>query len=241
MSASLHALYTDEDIVVCDKPCGVLSQRDVQGEDGLVELLSAQLGGDIFPIHRLDRPVGGLMVFARSRRAAAALSAAVSNHRAFVKEYLACVSGAPVQDATILQDFLFRDRGSGKTFVVKTPRRGADTAVLSYARLDTVPFSDALSTPVSLLKIRLFTGRTHQIRAQLSARGYPILGDGKYGSRLRAPFMALRSYRLAFLHPRSAQPMDFRLFPVEEPFARFARAQSLAKTVEPPLYEQDFS
>ena len=222
MDSRINFLYTDSHVAVCEKPSGVLSQRDISGEDGMVELLSAELGGDIFPVHRLDRPVGGLMVFARTQKTAAKLSAAASENgnqadesHGFLKEYLVCVSGAPQESAGVLTDHLYRDRASGKTFAVSSARKGTKPASLSYRLLGSA--SGASGEPLSLLKIRLHTGRTHQIRAQFATRGMPVAGDGKYGSRVKCAGIALASCRLAFDHPVSGKRMDFRLIPKEHP------------------------
>lgn len=207
--------YSDSDIIICEKPAGMLSQADEKGEKGLKELLSEQLGKEIFLIHRLDRPVSGLMVFGASPRAAAKLSADVADHSRFVKEYLVCVSGRPAEDTAILRDYLFRDRFSGKTFAVNTPRKGAKEAVLEYSLINTVTNENS---EISFIKVRLHTGRTHQIRAQFSSRGNPVAGDGKYGSRIKGDGIALHSYKLAFTHPRSGKTVEFTSFPSDRRF-----------------------
>ena len=233
----IKKLYIDKDIIVCEKPVGMLAQRDTSGEDGLAELLQAELGGEIHPISRLDRPVGGLTLLARSRKAAAALSAAVGAHTAFVKEYLACVSGTPEKEEGILEDELFRDRASGRTFAVQTPRKGTKHAALGYRLLKTA--DDGTGKPLSLIKIRLFTGRTHQIRAQFSSRGMPIAGDGKYGSRLKCEGIALRCCRLCFKHPISGKRTDISLYPEGEPiFGLFGELSRLASDAEIPVISQ---
>ena len=131
-------VYTDKDVAVCVKPAGMLSQSDEKGGKGLKELLEEQIGKPVHLIHRLDRPVSGLIVFALNPKAAAKLSADVSDHVRFTKEYLTCISGRPENDSGTLLDYLFRDRFSGKTFAVSTPRKGAKDAKLEYTRLDTV-------------------------------------------------------------------------------------------------------
>lgn len=209
-------LYTDSDVAVCVKPSGMLSQSDEKGEKGLKELLEERMKKTVHLIHRLDRPVSGLIVFALNPKAAAKLSADVSDHIRFVKEYMTCVSGKPENDTGILRDYLFRDRFSGKTFAVPTPRKGAKDAELEYTRLDTVILGE--NTPLSLIRVRLHTGRTHQIRVQFSSRGLPVAGDGKYGSRLKSDGIALHSYKMGFYHPKNGKFLEFTASPKEQPF-----------------------
>lgn len=208
-------LYSDSDIAVCVKPSGMLSQSDEKGEAGLKELLEEKMNRQVHLIHRLDRPVSGLMVFALNREAAAKLSADVADHTRFVKEYMTCISGRPKKDNDVLRDYLFRDRFSGKTFAVDTPRKGAKDAELEYQRLDTVNHGE--NGEISLVKIRLHTGRTHQIRVQFSSRGNPVAGDGKYGSRIKADGIALHSYKLCFRHPKNGKSLEFTASPKDQP------------------------
>lgn len=211
----IDIIYSDKDIVVCFKPSGMLSQSDPNGEDGIKELLTELLARqsvkqleELHIINRLDRPVCGLVLFARNKKAAAFLSAQLDDHEKFVKEYVAIVDGKVEKDAAILENFLFRDRNSGKTFVVNNERKGAKYAKLSYERLESYVIGEK---QVSRLLIRLFTGRTHQIRTQLSGMGNPIAGDGKYGSRIKLPRgeIALCCYRMSFLHPTSKKSVTF--------------------------------
>lgn len=205
-------LYQDRQIVVCLKRPGLLSQ-DGPGET-LPSLLSSQLGGDIYPIHRLDRGVGGVMVYARTRQAAGALSAAV-REGSFQKEYLCVAAGRPAQDAGEYRDLLLHDRVRNKSFVVSRMRGGVKEARLSYQVL-------ASAGGLSLLRIRLHTGRTHQIRVQLSSRGMPLLGDGKYGGG-SGP-IALWSAALAFPHPADGRRMAFQAAPSGGVWGTFAAA-----------------
>ena len=163
----MEILYSDKDIVVCVKPLGV------DAEHGVPQALTEALGGECYPIHRLDMNVGGVMVYARTRTAAAALSRAVQEGT-LVKEYVALVHGTPPEIGD-WEDLLRKDSGKNKVFVVKRERRGVKKARLEYVRLTA---SDS-----SLVRIRLHTGRSHQIRVQFASRGYPLVGDHKYGSR----------------------------------------------------------
>jgi 23S rRNA pseudouridine1911/1915/1917 synthase len=199
----IEILYKDEHIVVCLKPVGV----DSEGE-GMPRLLKEQLGGEIYPIHRLDKAVGGLMAFARTKLAAGKLSAAVAD-RELEKEYYAVVSGKPEQPEATLEDLLYRDAAKNKSYVVKRMRRGVKSARLEYKLLES-------HEGESLLRIRLHTGRSHQIRVQFSSRGLPLLGDIKYGSKERRCSIALWSCRLAFKHPKTGKPMEFSANPPEQ-------------------------
>ena len=163
----MEILYSDSRFAVCVKPVGVDSEHDMPAA------LAQALGGEVFPIHRLDKNVGGVMVYARSKKAAAALSKAVQDG-AMVKEYVAMVHGTPPEQGD-WQDLLFKDSTKNKVFVVKKERKGVKKARLEFHRLQ--------GGDASLVRIRLHTGRSHQIRVQFSDRGFPLLGDHKYGAR----------------------------------------------------------
>ena len=188
----MELLYTDKDLVICVKPVGLDS------ESGVPQALKEQLGGEIFPLHRLDQNVGGVMVYARTKAAAAALSKAIQNGE-MVKEYVAKVHGMPEQSG-ILTDLLFKDSRKNKVFVVKKLRSGVKEAKLQYRHLGE-----------GLVHIKLFTGRSHQIRVQFSSRGFPLVGDHKYGSRAKETAPLLFSCRITFpyqgkLHRYQALP-----------------------------------
>ena len=178
----MDILYSDRDLAVCIKPVGLDSEAEVPAE------LKKALGGEIFPIHRLDKNVGGVMVFARTKQAAAALSKAVQEGQ-MVKEYLAMVHGTPPETGD-WEDFLFKDSRKNKVFAVKKERKG-----VKYARLE----CDRLTAgDPSLVHVRLHTGRSHQIRVQFSSRGFPLVGDHKYGSRDERLEPMLFSCRITF-------------------------------------------
>ena len=178
----MDILYSDRDLAVCIKPVGLDSEAEVPAE------LKKALGGEFFPIHRLDKNVGGVMVFARTKQAAAALSKAVQEGR-MVKEYVAMVHGTP-PEAGDWEDFLFKDSRKNKVFAVKKERKGVKYARLEFERLS--------AGETSLVHVRLHTGRSHQIRVQFSSRGFPLVGDHKYGSRDAKLEPMLFSCRITF-------------------------------------------
>lgn len=198
-------LYADAAVAVVVKPAGVLSQGDA--EDAMPALLQKQLGGTIFPVHRLDQPTGGVMVYARTQDAAAKLSAQMQSD-AFGKEYLAVLDGTPEPAEGELHDMLFFDRQKGKSYAVRRKRAGVKDARLNYRAL-------AQAEGLTLVRVRLFTGRTHQIRVQFSSRGWPLTGDGKYGSRNNRCAPALWSAELHFAHPVTGETLAFRSQPPE--------------------------
>ena len=173
-------LYADRGIVACIKPVGLDSESEVPAA------LKETLGGGIFPIHRLDKNVGGVMVYARTKVAAAALSKAVQDGE-MVKEYFALVHGTPPESGD-WEDFLFKDSRKNKVFAVKKERKGVKFARLEFKRLT--------GGEQSLVHIRLHTGRSHQIRVQFASRGFPLVGDHKYGSRDAATAPMLFSCRI---------------------------------------------
>ena len=205
----MEILFEDAAVCVAVKPADLLSEQ-TPDQSGFADLVAARnKNGYVGVIHRLDRGVGGVMVYAREPRAAAKLSAAVQA-REMKKVYLAIVHGEPSASSGELRDLLFHDRIKNKTFVVDRERRGVKEAILSYETLGSIDHAE--HGRLSLLRIELQTGRTHQIRVQFSSRGMPLLGDGKYGARDRCP-IALFSHRLSFPHPRTGAPMSFSALP----------------------------
>ena len=174
----MEILYSDKDIIVLVKPVGMDSEHEVP----------AALEGEIYPIHRLDKNVGGVMVYARTRAAAAALSKAVQEGT-MVKEYVAMVHGTP-PEAGDWTDLLWKDSKKNKVFVVKRERGGVKKARLEFTRLS--------AGENSLVHVRLHTGRSHQIRVQFSSRGFPLVGDHKYGARDEHTAPLLFSRRISF-------------------------------------------
>ena len=213
----MKILYQDRDMALCVKPFGVISEGE--GAGCMPALLAAELHGEVFPVHRLDRETGGCMVYARTKAAAGKLSALVSE-RSMEKEYLTVVQGHVEDESGVLKDLLFRDAAKNKTFVVERMRKGVREAELSYRVLER---TETEQGEFSLVRVKLHTGRTHQIRVQFSHRKHPVVGDRRYGSRVTAEHMALWSYRLAFAHPfRKGQQVNVTsLPPAEFPWTLF--------------------
>ena len=206
----IKILYSNKNIIICIKTCGVLSQKDAKGEEGLPEILSAQTGcKTVYPVHRLDRPVGGVMVYAKNSKTAALLSA----EGAFEKTYLALVSGCPEEKSGILSDYLYKDGAKGKSFVVAKERKGCKYAELEY---EVLAVKQTEQGEISLVKVKLHTGRTHQIRVQFASRGMPLVGDGKYGSRIKSENIGLWSHELAIIEPQNGNKRVFTAPPPRE-------------------------
>ncbi len=197
----MEILYSDANIAVLVKPVGLDS------EEAVPAALAEALGGSVFPIHRLDQNVGGVMVYARTKAAAAALSQAVQAGT-MVKEYVALVHGAPPESGD-WEDFLWKDSAKNKVFVVKKERKGVKKARLTF----TCPAPGE----VSMVHIRLYTGRSHQIRVQFASRGFPLVGDHKYGSRDEATAPMLFSRRITF--PYRGKTLSFEALPPWAPEA----------------------
>ena len=208
-------LYDDKQLLVCVKPVGVLSEAaDGKGMPDLLSQLCGQNGkpGFVSGVHRLDRNVGGLMVFSRRKDCTGKLISQVAEHR-MIKEYVAVLRGALPEPDGILEDLLFRDSSKNKTYVVKRMRKGVRDAKLSYHKLAEVTRNGQILT---LVQVRLHTGRTHQIRVQFSSRQLPLLGDIRYGSKDPDCDIALWATRLRLHHPTTNAPLTFQQLPPEQ-------------------------
>lgn len=192
-------IYKCPEYVITKKPAGISSQKNPSGDNMIVSLseILSMKEESIFPIHRLDTPVGGTMIYALDKKSASLLSEMVAK-RTLKKYYLAVIHGKPEELNGKMQDLLFRDSRTNKSYVVKRMRKGVKEALLEYQVLDT-KYIDNL--PVSLIRILLHTGRTHQIRIQFSHRKMPLLGDRRYGSGKDSCSVALWSDTLEFVSP----------------------------------------
>lgn len=202
-------LYNDDDIVVCVKPQGIISQCDDNGKKNMVSLLKEELKCEIFPVHRLDKETGGVMVFAKTSKSASFLSNAILEND-FSKEYLALVHYEIVPNASTLTDLLFFDRQRNKSYVVKRERKGVKKAVLEY---ETLTKTQHLEKVYTLVKVILKTGRTHQIRVQFASRGHSLMGDKKYGADDNSNTLCLWAYKLSFKHPKNKEILTFKSLP----------------------------
>ena len=191
----MEILYSDKELVVCVKPVGLDSEKEVPAA------LKETLGGELFTLHRLDKNVGGVMVYARTKAAAASLSRAIQEGT-MVKEYVAMVHGTPPERGD-WEDLLWKDSKKNKVFVVKRMRGGVKKARLEFTRLT--------AGEESLVRIRLHTGRSHQIRVQFASRGYPLVGDHKYGARDSVSAPMLFSCQLTF--PFQEETLQFEAKP----------------------------
>ncbi len=201
----MKLVYVDNDIVVCIKPARVLSTDEPGGVPELVRQALGDSNSDVRTVHRLDRVVGGLMVLARSARAASELSRQIRENQ-FKKEYLAVVHGTPEYDTGKFWDLLLRDKARKMTLVVQEEGKGVQPAVLNYRVM-------RRNGDLSRVHIKLETGRTHQIRVQFASRGMPLVGERKYSTIPDDCEIALWSYRLAFTHPRTGENMALTMDP----------------------------
>ena len=201
----MELIHVDRDIVVCIKPPRVLSTDEPGGLPDLVREALGDPNANIRTVHRLDRVVSGLMVLARTNKSAAELSRQIREDL-FEKEYLAVLHGVPAEAAGTLRDLLLRNKAERKTYVVQEPGKDVQEAILNYRLL-------SQTDTMSKVAIELITGRTHQIRAQFSSRGLPLVGDRKYSLFEDDCEIALWSYRIAFNHPYTGKRMEF----VQEP------------------------
>ena len=201
MGCAMEILYQDSDILVCIKPARVLSTDEPGGLPGLVREALGDPDADVRTVHRLDRVVSGVMVLARNARAASELSRQIREDQ-FRKEYLAVVHGKPENPEGTLRDLLARDKARRMTFVADAPGKGVQEAALSYRVLE---YADGMS----LVRVRLHTGRTHQIRVQFSSRGMPLMGERKYAVWNDPCELALWSAKIGFYHPGTGEWVEF--------------------------------
>lgn len=203
----MRLIYIDEHIVVCEKPQRVLSTDEPGGVPELVRQALGDPKADVRTVHRLDRVVGGLMVLARNANAASELSRQIREDT-FQKEYFAVVHGTPDAPEGRLCDLLVRDKARRMTMVADAPGKDVQPASLQY-------WLQNEAENMSRVRIKLETGRTHQIRVQFASRGMPLVGERKYSTLEDPCEIALWSCRLAFAHPVTGEAMEFNLQPPE--------------------------
>ncbi len=211
-------LYEDNHLLVAEKPVNTPSQADDSGDPDFLSILKNDLKqryqkpGQVYLglVHRLDRPVGGVMIFAKTSKAASRLSAQIQNGE-FKKTYLAVIYGPPKERQGTLRHFLLKDGRLNKVAVVQSPEEGSKEAILNYETLIT-------SDKLALVQIELRTGRSHQIRVQFAAIGHPLYGDQKYGPGYSKPGqqIALWSTRIVCKHPTKNEAITFLTMPPHE-------------------------
>ncbi len=219
----LDILHEDDDIIVCYKPSGIPTQTKKLGEQDMVSLLKNHLkGGYVAVIHRLDQPVEGLLVFAKTPFAAKELNKGLQG-AGFGKHYKAILWGVPEPNEAVLEDYLVKDGRTNTSRVCSANEKDAKKAVLQYKVIETGKDGDR---DVSLVKVKLDTGRHHQIRVQMSHMGCPIWGDSKYNTRAvqdrRYRQIALCAYKLEFIHPKTKKKVTFEIEPKGEGFEAFS-------------------
>lgn len=204
----IKILFEDSNLIVCEKEAGLISEFSPTSPISLPSLLCTQQGlKELFVLHRLDKEVSGLIVYAKNAETAAGISRQISEGD-FEKEYLAIVSGELCNPTGTLCDLLYHDKQKNKTYVVKKKRAGVKEAILEYNVIDYDAAND-----VSKLKIKLLTGRTHQIRIQFASRGHSIIGDRKYGSSINVKPIRLHSHTLSFFDNSTGEKISFDSLP----------------------------
>ena len=211
----LKILYEDNHIIVVVKEPGIPSQADKTKDADMLTIIKEYLKekynkpGNVYLglVHRLDRSVGGVMVFAKTSKAASRLSEQV-REKQVKKNYIAVVKGKFENSKGIMQDYLAKDSKINKSFVTNKDDKNAKFSELEY---EVIKYDER--TNMSLVKINLKTGRHHQIRVQFSSRGHSLCGDTKYGTRSRSKQLALWSYKLSFYHPTTKEKLEFEYLP----------------------------
>jgi 23S rRNA pseudouridine1911/1915/1917 synthase len=209
----LNVLYEDNHIIIVEKIINIPTQADKSGDIDMCNLIKQYIKekynkpGDVFLgiVHRLDRPVGGIMVFAKTSKAASRLSEEIRMRR-FKKQYLAVVHGEIKEDQGTLENYLLKDTKTNIVKVEENDINGAKKAVLDYRVL-------AYKNQKTLIEINLHTGRPHQIRVQFANIGHPLVGDVKYGNDEKNTNIALWAYKISFKHPTKDEIMEFELLP----------------------------
>ena len=211
----LKILYEDNHIIVVVKEPGIPSQADKTKDADMLTIIKQYLKekynkpGNVYLglVHRLDRSVGGVMVFAKTSKAASRLSEQV-REKQFRKNYIAVVKGKFNNQKGIMKDYLVKDERMNKSFVTSKEHKNAKFSELEY---EVIKYDER--TNISLVKIDLKTGRHHQIRVQFSSRGHSLCGDTKYGTRSRSKQLALWAYKLRFYHPTTKEELEFTCLP----------------------------
>ncbi len=212
---SLKVLYEDNHIIVVEKPVNIPSQADKTGDVDLLTIVKQYIKekynkpGEVYLglVHRLDRPTGGVMVFARTSKSASRLSEQIRNKTKH-KKYLCIVDGKMENQTGSMRDFLLKNERTNTSKVVKEGAKNAKEAILDY---EVVKYNEEIN--MSVVKVNLHTGRHHQIRVQFASRGHSLSGDQKYGTRGRGKQLALWAHSLSFIHPTTKEELTFEDYP----------------------------
>ena len=212
---SLKVLYEDNHIIVIQKPPNIPSQADKTGDVDLLTIVKQYIKekynkpGEVYLglVHRLDRPTGGVMVFARTSKSASRLSEQIRN-KTMHKKYLCIVDGKMENQTGSMRDFLLKNERTNTSKVVKEGAKNAKEAILDY---EVVKYNEEIN--MSVVKVNLHTGRHHQIRVQFASRGHSLSGDQKYGTRGRGKQLALWAHSLSFIHPTTKEELTFEDYP----------------------------
>ncbi len=212
---SLKVLYEDNHLIVVEKPVNIPSQGDKTGDVDMLSIIKAYLKekynkpGDVYLglVHRLDRPTGGVMVFAKTSKCASRLSEQVRN-KEFHKQYLCIVDGKLEENKGTFRDYLYKNEKNNTSRIAKPNEKNAKEAILDY---EVIKYNDEIN--LSVVKVNLHTGRHHQIRVQFASRNHSLYGDQKYGARGRGKQLALWAYSLSFRHPTTKEELTFEDYP----------------------------
>jgi len=211
----MKIIYEDNHIIVVEKPVNIPSQADKTGDEDMLTLVKKYIKekynkpGEVYLglVHRLDRPTGGVMVFAKTSKAASRLSEQVRN-KDFVKKYLCIIDGKMEKEEGTLKDYLYKNEKNNMSRIAKPNEKNAKEAILDYK---IIKYNEEIN--LSVAEITLHTGRHHQIRVQFSSRNHSLYGDQKYGTRGRGKQLALWAYSLSILHPITKERMEFKAYP----------------------------
>ena len=211
----MKIIYEDNHIIVVEKPVNIPSQADKTGDEDMLTLVKKYIKekynkpGEVYLglVHRLDRPTGGVMVFAKTSKAASRLSEQVRN-KDFIKKYLCIIDGKMEKEEDTLKDYLYKNEKNNMSRIAKLKEKNAKEAILDYK---IIKYNEEIN--LSVAEITLHTGRHHQIRVQFSSRNHSLYGDQKYGTRGRGKQLALWAYSLSILHPITKERMEFKAYP----------------------------
>lgn len=212
---NLKVIYEDNHIIVVEKPVNIPSQGDKTGDIDMLSIIKAYLKekynkpGEVYLglVHRLDRPTGGVMVFAKTSKAASRLSEQVRN-KEMHKQYLCIVDGKMEEKQGTFKDYLYKNEKTNTSRIAKPNEKKAKEAILDY---EVIKYNEEIN--LSVIKINLHTGRHHQIRVQFASRNHSLYGDQKYGTRGRGKQLALWAFSLSFKHPTTKEVLLFEDYP----------------------------